>query len=805
MATEMSYLLCPYCKAATPGWESDTKYRCPQCRKSWKPLHPDLKSAYIGTKEDVEERLSTDGEEPWTLKELPAEIGRNHNTHVLKLTKSDLVSRKHCILTYDRIKGYGIRCCEQHRRTHINGRILNYDEVAPLHPWQDKLELADVQLELRCYFKAERGEPPSADNDHTTDVQLRDKELSYLYSDDSGRLTSSSERPQSNAIAAIITQGENTMIVALDKSRIRLNGLAFIERTLEGGEQLSIDGIDFTYIRENHLLQRDTKLKSQGVDLEITNLRASYGERPVLHNVTCHIPRSKVTAIIGRSGCGKSTLIKTLFGKKKPGGGIISVDGSTDCNYADWVTGHAALVPQFDAVHRELTVEQCVGYAADMFDRKIDGTMYRENLVTHALQETGLEAYRGQEIESLSGGQLKRVSIAAEVVKRPDLLMLDEPTTGLDYATETQILALLKQISRQGRTVIYITHSLEAIKAADHVILLEAREDGRGAEVAAEGKPSEVLKEKKYTAWEELYHDLSLENGKKSKKGPQKSAWRSRMMPTMFLRYANIWYNSPILSMLTLLGIPLILGLAISIATTTQGDRLLLGLVAMIWLSMNQTVREIVKEKTIFLHEYTGTSYTIMYLESKILFFLSLAVMQALLLVLPIYSLNFGAEKVACTPDYMRYMGNYPFVYVYGMFFLAAGVGSVLGLFISGISLYVKRKGEVVAVLLSVLFTLPQILFSDKVFDGLCNKADEFYRFACCSDHDRLAEILSFGTLTRYLYLPLKALGTLGTDNEAIFKALSFNCITLIALALILMVLLWLVLEVYVQRAKRND
>lgn len=803
MAREISYLLCPHCGAATPGWKSDTRYRCPQCRRSWAPLHPDLKSAYIGTKEDVEERLYTDDEEPWTLKELPAEIGRNRNTHLLKLTKSDLVSRKHCILTYDSVRGYCITCCEKNNRTHINGKQLGYNEEATLTPWQDELDLSGIQLELRCYFRTEREEEPAACKAPAADVQLRDSELSYLYSDVNGRLTSSAEQPQSNAIAVFIQHGENTIAVALDRKRIRLNGQAFIEKTLEGGEQLSIDGMEFTYLRENNLLKHDATLKSRGADIKITELSAGYGERTVLHSVTCHIPRGKVTAVIGRSGCGKSTLMKLLSGKKEHRGGSICVDDAEDCDYENWVADHAALVPQFDAVHRELTVGQCVGYAVDMFNGKIDETVHRENLVTHALLETGLEAFRNQEVESLSGGQLKRVSIAAEVVKRPDLLMLDEPTTGLDYATETQILALLKQISRQGRTVIYITHSLEAIKTADHVILLEAREDGQGAEVAAEGTPERVLKEKEYTTWESLYRELSRDNEKKKKKERKKRAWRFPCVPTMFLRYVNIWYNSPILSMLTLLGIPLILGLAISIATTKQGDRLLLGLVAMIWLSMNQTVREIVKEKTIFLHEYTGTSYTISYLTSKILFFLSLAIMQALLLVSPIYNLNFGTEEVACTVDYN--MGKYPFVYVYGMFFLAAGIGSVLGLFISGISLYVKRKGEVVAVLLSVLFTLPQILFSDKVFDGLCNKADEFYRFACCSDHDRLAEILSFGTLTRYLYLPLKALGTLGNDKEAIHKAFSFNCTSLIALALILMILLWLVLEVYVQRAKRND
>src|SRR5207248_6513946 len=91
----------------------------------------------------------------------------------------------------------------------------------------------------------------------------------------------------------------------------------------------------------------------------------------------------------------------------------------------------------------------------------------------------------------LSGGQRKRVNVAAELISSPRVLLLDEPTTGLDYHTEAALIAGLRRLSRQGRTVVFVTHSLASLESADHVILLE--NDSTGARVRLEGPPPAVV------------------------------------------------------------------------------------------------------------------------------------------------------------------------------------------------------------------------------------------------------------------------------------------------------------------------
>ncbi len=226
--------------------------------------------------------------------------------------------------------------------------------------------------------------------------------------------------------------------------------------------------------------------------------------------VDLDIKPSSFVAVVGPSGAGKTTLLKCLVGEHQPLGGVVSVDGEvvTSTSGRESLRSYCRYVPQGNIVHHGLTVRQALLAAARL---RLAGDMNLE--AQHAAVETiirqlGLQQQSSKLIANLSGGQKRRAAIAVELVARPRLLLLDEPTTGLDLHVEAEIVALLRKLSGQGCTVVMITHSLAPVAAADQVVVL-----GDGGRLAYSGRPMEA---KHYfdhefgaTSWLEIMKDLS--------------------------------------------------------------------------------------------------------------------------------------------------------------------------------------------------------------------------------------------------------------------------------------------------------
>lgn len=794
----VGFLLCPECQCASSGQRRDEKrYRCPVCGHKWDFPHHELSAAYIGTLNDIEIWLHTRDGRKCRIKELPAVIGRR-TTSVLYEAAS--VSREHCRLEYNEAEGcFYIRSLTDNA-THVGGRALRKDETCPLPP-ENEFTLANlVELRLEFRFRCERTQAVPGEGNTGKDVQLPGEGIVFLCEGEQGILYPQTEFRE-GCLAAVNAFAKR--IYAFERDAILLRNKAFIDHALEDGDRFRVRGRKYIYDAGRNAFRFDKEKDTKGVELTVRDLRVAYGKHLVLNHVSCSVPRGKVTALVGRSGCGKSTLMSVLSGGRKQSAGKIEVDGAAKEEYDRWATEHVSLVPQFDIVHRELTVGQCVGYAVEMQAGQGMNASLREARVNGVLRATGMLSFKDHVIDQLSGGQIKRVSIASEIVDIPDLLLLDEPTTGLDYATEEEILEMIRDMSARGLTILYVTHSLQAIKAADHVILLENEDSGGGSEVAAEGTPDEVCEKKGYDSWEALYRDLTAV---KEHEAIARSAGTLRIskLPVLFSRYVTIWVNSPVLSALSFLGIPLILGLAVSVATGTDADRALLGLVAMLWMGMNQSVREIVKEKNIFLHEHRGVPYSVAFLSSKVLFFISVAVAQAFLMSVPILYLDFTGYGV----NGLLHISVFSFADIFLRFIMAGATGCILGLFVSAVCMFFKRKGEILAVLLSVLLTLPQILFSDKVikgglFDDSSSTFSHYYNFITVHTNDKLAEWFSFGTFSRYLYVPLDAVNK-NIPAEVVHNAEIFNDCILFAAAAILLILTTCVLEFYVEWDKRK-
>ncbi|MGW9458935.1 ABC transporter ATP-binding protein [Streptomyces griseus] len=218
----------------------------------------------------------------------------------------------------------------------------------------------------------------------------------------------------------------------------------------------------------------------QSERVRFDDLNAGYPGRPVLHQLSGVITALAMTALVGPNGSGKSTLLGVLAGVIDATSGQLRY--AEDCP--------PAFVPQRGAVGDTLplTARQTVEmgrWGERGLWRKL--TRKDRTVVDSALERLGVADLAGRQLGELSGGQRQRVLIAQGLAQQSDLLLLDEPTTGLDPEARTRITALLADLVADGTTVVQATHDLEAARSA-HACLLLA--DGR---LIGQGRPEEVL------------------------------------------------------------------------------------------------------------------------------------------------------------------------------------------------------------------------------------------------------------------------------------------------------------------------
>jgi len=223
--------------------------------------------------------------------------------------------------------------------------------------------------------------------------------------------------------------------------------------------------------------------------LELRKVSFGYGAMPVLEDINIHLHRGQFAALVGPSGAGKTTMLKLILGSLQPTYGEIYTRGKLLQN------GHkprVGYVPQLETVdwNFPVTVEQAV-WMGQIGNKNIWPWMNLEERrqVRVMLERLGISNLAQRHIRDLSGGQQQRVFLARALISKPDLLVLDEPTVGLDIQTAEMILVLLAELNRQGVTLLMTTHDLNA--AAAHlpwVICLNQK-------VVAQGSPEDVFTE----------------------------------------------------------------------------------------------------------------------------------------------------------------------------------------------------------------------------------------------------------------------------------------------------------------------
>ena len=227
--------------------------------------------------------------------------------------------------------------------------------------------------------------------------------------------------------------------------------------------------------------------------LSYTYLSKTPNEVEALHDVSLEIPEGKITAIIGHTGSGKSTLIQTLNGLLLPTDGEVRVGDFVVTNKKrknkniKQLRKSLAIVFQFPEYQLfEETVEKDVAFGLKNYGFKENEAL---ELAHKALAEVGIDKsfYKRSPFE-LSGGEKRRVAIAGIVALNPDILVLDEPTAGLDPKGSDIILNLIDKFNKSGKTIILVTHDMNIVlNKADHVIVLNK------GQLDFEGTPSELF------------------------------------------------------------------------------------------------------------------------------------------------------------------------------------------------------------------------------------------------------------------------------------------------------------------------
>jgi ABC-type multidrug transport system ATPase subunit/pSer/pThr/pTyr-binding forkhead associated (FHA) protein len=276
-----------------------------------------------------------------------------------------------------------------------------------------------------------------------------------------------------------------------------VNGERIEYALLKLGDVVTIGNVDLTFAGST-LIPRPTT--PQGAGLHAHQLGLAIDGRRLLDDITFAARPGTLTAVIGPSGAGKSTLIKLLGGTSQPTSGWVGFDGhDLHAEYAS-LRSRIGMVPQDDVVHRQLTVEQALDYAAELRLPPDSSPADREQVVARVLDELELTEHRAKRVDKLSGGQRKRASVAMELLTGPSLLILDEPTSGLDPALDRQVMGMLRRLADAGRVVVVVTHSLTYLRMCDQVLLLAP-----GGKTAYSGPPAGIRAAMGTTDWADIF------------------------------------------------------------------------------------------------------------------------------------------------------------------------------------------------------------------------------------------------------------------------------------------------------------
>jgi ABC-2 type transport system ATP-binding protein len=222
--------------------------------------------------------------------------------------------------------------------------------------------------------------------------------------------------------------------------------------------------------------------------IEVSGLRKSYGGRAALRGVEFTVARGEVFGLLGPNGAGKTTTVEVLEGYRARDGGEVRVLGRDPGDHSVELRARVGIVLQSCGTYPHLTVRETVAHWATLYPAPRD--------VAEVLALAGLEECADRRARILSGGQRRRLDFALALVGDPELIFLDEPTTGFDPAARRAAWDVVRALQALGKTIVLTTHYLEEAQAlADRVAIL------RDGLILAEGAPGELGAGRYRVAW----------------------------------------------------------------------------------------------------------------------------------------------------------------------------------------------------------------------------------------------------------------------------------------------------------------
>jgi ABC-2 type transport system ATP-binding protein len=212
--------------------------------------------------------------------------------------------------------------------------------------------------------------------------------------------------------------------------------------------------------------------------VRVDRLRVVRGGRVVLPELSCEIAGGIVTGLLGPSGSGKTTLIRSIVGVQLIAGGTVEVLGVAAGSKA--LRTRVAYMTQAVSVYRDLTVRENLSFFARILGAE-------RQSVARAIADVSLGGHADDVVSRLSGGEQARVSLAVALLGEPEVLVLDEPTVGLDPVLRRDLWALFHGLAEQGKTLLVSSHVMDEAEHCDSLLLLR---DGR---LLAHSTPAEVL------------------------------------------------------------------------------------------------------------------------------------------------------------------------------------------------------------------------------------------------------------------------------------------------------------------------
>eukprot|EP01047_Picozoa_sp_COSAG01_P009633 COSAG01_NODE_398_length_17547_cov_206.793501_7_plen_314_part_00 len=238
--------------------------------------------------------------------------------------------------------------------------------------------------------------------------------------------------------------------------------------------------------------------------IEVKNISKNYGKNIVLDQLSFRVKKGEVLGILGENGAGKSSLLKVLAGLIRPDKGCVLINGYQLNKHTSYLQKEMGYLAQHNPVYEDMIVYEFLKFAANLHKIKTSVLPWK---IKNVIKRCGLRSVLGQPISTLSKGLRQRVGLAQALIHDPDLLLLDEPTAGLDLMQIKSMQKTIKQV-KANKTVIIATHRISEIAALCSKIIVLSK----GC-IIAEGPPTE-LSQRSDMIFQHIFLELSIELSK---------------------------------------------------------------------------------------------------------------------------------------------------------------------------------------------------------------------------------------------------------------------------------------------------